>query len=110
MGANSFVLTEEAYLTVLLHAAKYPSCTVCGVLLGQSAGGQVTVQAALPLFHLSMFFAPCVDTALTQVRLSAWGLGWSCMRDTQLIRANTHVRGLDAGGCMLDTHILKQTC
>jgi hypothetical protein len=53
---------------VLLHAAKYPSCTVCGVLLGESAGGRVTVAAALPLFHLSMLLAPCVETALTQVR------------------------------------------
>jgi hypothetical protein len=65
----SYALSEEAYLTVLLHAAKYPSCTVCGVLLGQSAGGSVTVQTALPMFHLSMLLAPCVDTALTQVGL-----------------------------------------
>lgn len=71
MGAGSFVLSEEACLTVLLHAAKYPSCTVCGVLLGESGGGRMTVAAALPLFHLSMLLAPCVDTALTQVRAIA---------------------------------------
>lgn len=68
MSSSSYVLSEEAYLTVLLHAAKYPSCTVCGVLLGQSGAGRVTVDTAVPLFHLSMLLAPCVETALSQVR------------------------------------------
>lgn len=54
-------------MTVLLHAAKYPSCTVCGVLLGQTgSAGKVTVEAAIPLFHLSMLLSPCVETALNQ--------------------------------------------
>jgi hypothetical protein len=73
MSPSAYVLTEEAYLTVLLHAAKYPSCTVCGVLLGQSTAGGVTVNTAVPLFHLSMLLAPCVETALSQVRASASG-------------------------------------
>jgi hypothetical protein len=69
MGGTSHTLSEDACLTVLLHAAKHPSCTVCGVLLGKAQqGGSVTVGAALPLFHLSMLMAPCVETALTQVR------------------------------------------
>lgn len=68
-GTTTYALSEEAYLTVLLHAAKYPSCTVCGVLLGQSVGGAVTVTKAIPLFHLSMLLAPAVDTALSQVRV-----------------------------------------
>lgn len=71
--APSYQLTEGALLTVLLHAAKWPSCTVCGVLLGTPAaaggGGKTRVTHVLPLFHLSMLLAPCVDTALTQVRV-----------------------------------------
>jgi len=68
MGVTSFVVSEEAYLTVLLHAAKYPSCTVCGVLLGQTgSAGKAIVEAAIPLFHLSMLLSPCVETALNQV-------------------------------------------
>jgi hypothetical protein len=65
---SAYDLTEDSYLTILLHAAKYPSCTVCGVLLGKTSGKTCTVTAAVPLFHLSMLLAPCVETALAQVR------------------------------------------
>jgi hypothetical protein len=64
---SAYDLTEDSYLTILLHAAKYPSCTVCGVLLGKVSGKACTVTAAVPLFHLSMLLAPCVETALAQV-------------------------------------------
>lgn len=68
----TYNLTEEAYLTIFLHAAKYPSCTICGVLLapqpGASSKASYTIEAAVPLFHLSMLLAPCVEVALNQVR------------------------------------------
>ena len=66
--ASTYDLTEEAYLTILLHAAKYPTCTVCGVLLGKVSSKAFKATAAVPLFHLSMLLAPCVETALAQVR------------------------------------------
>ncbi|WIA11820.1 hypothetical protein OEZ85_011910 [Tetradesmus obliquus] len=69
--ASTYDLTEEAYLTILLHAAKYPSCTVCGVLLGKVSSKACTATAAVPLFHLSMLLAPCVETALAQVEAYA---------------------------------------
>jgi hypothetical protein len=65
---SAYDLTEDAYLTILLHAAKYPSCTVCGVLLGKVSSKTCTVTAAVPLFHLSLLLAPCVEIALAQVR------------------------------------------
>lgn len=67
----TYNLTEEVYLTILLHAAKYPSCTICGLLLGSTPSGgsksSYKVSLAVPLFHLSLMFAPCVEAALTQV-------------------------------------------
>jgi hypothetical protein len=71
---GQYVLSEEVFLTMLLHATKYPSCTVCGVLLGEPAKGNsnktCTIIQAAPLFHLSMLLAPCVETALLQVGVS----------------------------------------
>lgn len=66
----AYSITEEAILTILLHAAKYPSRTICGVLLGPDPGKQskaVSISKAVPLFHLSLLLAPCVETALAQV-------------------------------------------
>ncbi len=66
--AAAYSVAEDAYLTVLLHAAKYPSCSVNGVLLGRKADGKGwNVSAAVPLFHHSQALAPCVETALSQV-------------------------------------------
>lgn len=64
-------LDDSVYLTILLHAAKYPSCTVDGVLLGTAAGNGkgYHITAAIPLFHQSMLMSSCVETAFTQVRL-----------------------------------------
>ncbi|KAI8474439.1 MAG: hypothetical protein J3K34DRAFT_518177 [Monoraphidium minutum] len=72
MGALAYVLSEDAALTVLLHASKHPACTVNGVLLGKPrpAGGW-EVAAAVPLFHRSHVMAPCVETALTQAEAAA---------------------------------------
>jgi len=69
----AYELSENAALTLLLHASKYPSCTVNGVLLGKarsSEGGGFLISTVIPLFHRSHVFAPCVETALDQVRLA----------------------------------------
>ena len=65
-----YELSTEACIIALLHAAKYPSCTVNGLLLGsQSASDSkpTVVTKAIPLFHNSHLLASCVETALTQV-------------------------------------------
>lgn len=65
-------LSEDAALTILLHASKHPSCTVNGVLLGkQRAGGGYLLSTAIPLFHRSHTLAPCVETALSQAEIIA---------------------------------------
>jgi hypothetical protein len=64
-----YAVTEEAALIILLHASKHPSSAVNGVLLGkQRSGDGWTITTAIPLFHRSHVIAPCVETALTQVR------------------------------------------
>jgi len=63
-----YTASEEALLTILLHAAKFPSCTVNGLLLGKGAGSDAQITHSIPLFHtVSLTLAPCVETALDQV-------------------------------------------
>lgn len=61
-------------LKILLHAAKHPSCTVNGVLLGsehQATGSgeerEARVTDIVPLFHASHHLAPPLEVALAQV-------------------------------------------
>lgn len=60
-------------LKILLHAAKHPTCTVNGVLLGseqQGKGGgegEVRVTDIVPLFHVSCNLAAPTEVALAQV-------------------------------------------
>ncbi len=63
-----YEISEAVALTILLHASKYPSCTVNGVLLGKQQGEGFMITAVIPLFHRSHVLAPCVETALAQVR------------------------------------------
>mmetsp|Transcript_26897 Transcript_26897/g.58721 ORF Transcript_26897/g.58721 Transcript_26897/m.58721 type:complete len:229 (+) Transcript_26897:144-830(+) len=54
---------------ILLHAAKYPHCTINGVLLGSVDGSSNSVKIvdAIPLFHVSTSLAPPTELALSQV-------------------------------------------
>jgi hypothetical protein len=66
----AYELSQDCAVTVLLHASKYPSCTINGVLLGKPAqgSGPLVLSAAIPLFHSSStYLSPCVEAALTQV-------------------------------------------
>eukprot|EP00899_Mesostigma_viride_P002418 jgi/Mesvir1/12177/Mv00420-RA.1 len=69
---------EKAFIKLLLHALKYPSKDVNGVLLGTaSQNGQassdegpqtsITVVDAVPLFHGDLALAPMLEMALMQV-------------------------------------------
>ncbi|EIE26459.1 chlorophyll antenna size regulatory protein [Coccomyxa subellipsoidea C-169] len=62
-----------AILKILLHAAKYPSASINGVLLGRESPSASDGEAALlvvdaiPLFHSFLTLAPSLETALLQV-------------------------------------------
>jgi len=65
--------SDRAYCKIILHAAKYPHCSVNGVLLterhrNKDAKGLKIVDA-IPLFHLTLTLAPMMEIALTQVCL-----------------------------------------
>mmetsp|Transcript_31627 Transcript_31627/g.80731 ORF Transcript_31627/g.80731 Transcript_31627/m.80731 type:complete len:185 (-) Transcript_31627:109-663(-) len=57
-------LDSEAYITLFMHACKFPSRTVNGLLLGSVSGGGVSVQKTLPLFHTPLGLAPMLEAAL----------------------------------------------
>lgn len=62
-------ISEDAALTILLHASKHPSATVDGALLAKPRpGGGWLICSAVALFHRSHVMAPCMEAALTQVR------------------------------------------
>eukprot|EP00803_Ostreobium_quekettii_P005954 evm.model.scf_213EXC.8 EVM.evm.TU.scf_213EXC.8 scf_213EXC:76385-80157(-) len=56
-------------LKALLHGAKFPSCSVNGVLLGFDGGDAdgVHVVDAVPLFHTALPLAPHLEVALAMV-------------------------------------------
>lgn len=63
-----YSIEEDALQKILLHAAKYPSHHVVGILLGSlKQKEKVVITDAIPLFHNSLFLSPCVETALVQV-------------------------------------------
>lgn len=68
----SYSLQENAALKILLHAAKYPSAAINGLLLGtvaqsDSDASAVTIVDAVPLFHTFLSLSPMLETALVQV-------------------------------------------
>jgi hypothetical protein len=65
---STYRVERDALLKLLLHAAKHPSSSVNGVLLGTASGGGVHVTDAVPLFHNSLTLADSTEVALVQVR------------------------------------------
>ncbi|ORZ07632.1 hypothetical protein BCR42DRAFT_425901 [Absidia repens] len=58
----------HGYALPLLHASKYPSSQVCGLLLGTMEKDKIaTVVTAVPLFHHWTTLTPMLDMALQQV-------------------------------------------
>jgi hypothetical protein len=77
MSPPTVTATEDALLTALLHAAKFPSCAVSGALLGPATSAQTTsITAAIPLFHHpTAAMAACVEAGLAQVEALASSRG-----------------------------------
>ena len=54
-----------------MHAAKYPSSNINGVLLSKSggrSGGNVKFVDCIPMLHINTGLAPMVEVALAQVQ------------------------------------------
>lgn len=66
---TTYTVSPLAYLKVILHAAKYPSSTCVGLLVGTLAGNVVTVADAIPLLHHWTELSPMMEAGLQLVRL-----------------------------------------
>lgn len=69
-----YTVRERAYALPLLHAARYPSSEVCGVLLTDKASvdsEKINITTAVPLFHHWTTLSPMLEVALQQVNADA---------------------------------------
>ncbi|XP_069110399.1 ER membrane protein complex subunit 8-like [Argopecten irradians] len=64
-------VSTQAYCKLLLHAAKYPHCSVNGVLIAESSQSkghrQLGFIDCIPLFHLTLGLSPMLEAALLQI-------------------------------------------
>ena len=62
-------LNARAYCKMILHAAKYPHCSINGLLLGRlnKDTDELMIIDAIPLFHICLQVSPMAEIALTQV-------------------------------------------
>ena len=65
-------LSPRAFIKPLLHAAKYPHCSVNGLFLAEAnkqKDGKTSLQIkdSIPLFHSNLTLAPMMEVALWQV-------------------------------------------
>jgi hypothetical protein len=66
-----YIINKEAYLKIILHACKYPSNTVNGVLLAEpdrDKSNKIIITDAVPLFHHWNTLTPMLEVGLQQVR------------------------------------------
>lgn len=70
---SEVTFSAKAYCKIILHAAKYPHCSVNGVLLSKSSGSNkskgIEFVDAIPLFHIAINLTPMAEVALMQVHL-----------------------------------------
>lgn len=68
---SEVTFSAKAYCKIILHAAKYPHCSVNGVLLSKSSGSnkskEIEFVDAIPLFHIAINLTPMAEVALMQV-------------------------------------------
>ena len=80
MSSSGVSVNCVALSKLLLHAARYSHLAVNGVLLGPagsvtqqgSAGTDLRITDAVPLFHHTLALAPMLDVALTQVFIGTY--------------------------------------
>ena len=61
----TYTLSPLAYALPLLHAARYTSNTVLGLLLGSVNGSEVVIDDALPLLHNYTSLSPMAEVGLS---------------------------------------------
>ncbi|GAA5918863.1 hypothetical protein JCM1841_002779 [Sporobolomyces salmonicolor] len=63
---TSYTLASLAYLKLILHAAKFPTSTVCGLLVGtvDASSNTVSIVDAIPLLHHWTELSPMVEAGL----------------------------------------------
>ena len=69
----SVTVEQAAYVKSILHAARYPSCPILGLLLGRvspTKPASITIVDALPLFHHHPV-GPLLEVALLQAEAYA---------------------------------------
>ena len=83
---SSTTLEKDAYCTLFMHACKFPSRTVNGLLLGSALGDALTVRKALPLFHGPLGLAPMLEAALMLVQARATPVPLWCTAHAQTVQ------------------------
>lgn len=61
---------EKAYCKMIAHSAKYPHCTLNGILLAKASSinsKEIEFVEAIPLFHICVNLIPMAEIALMQV-------------------------------------------
>ncbi|TRM64182.1 hypothetical protein BD626DRAFT_494066 [Schizophyllum amplum] len=71
----SYTLSDDAYLKVFFHCAKYPQRAVNGVLLGTEAGNEVQITDAVPLLHHWTHLSPMMEIGLDLATTYAASVG-----------------------------------
>lgn len=61
-------ISSSAYSIPILHAARYPSNTVLGLLIGTSSSGSIVVEDAIPLVHRYTSLSPTTELGIDLVR------------------------------------------
>ncbi|XP_044268984.1 ER membrane protein complex subunit 8/9 homolog [Tribolium madens] len=67
---SDITFSAKAYCKIILHAAKYPHCSVNGVLLSKSSAAkskEIEFVDAVPLFHIALNLTPMAEIALMQI-------------------------------------------
>jgi hypothetical protein len=69
MSDSEYEISTRAYCKMIMHAAKYPSSNINGLLLAKKTGDQQGVKYVdcIPLFHINTALAPMVEVALAQI-------------------------------------------
>lgn len=67
---SDVTINTKAYCKLILHAAKYPHCSVNGVLLCKTTNKNKELEFVdtIPLFHIALNLTPMAEIALTQVK------------------------------------------
>ena len=67
----SYTFSDDAYLKLFFHCAKYPHRAVNGVLLGTEAGDEVQITDAVPLLHHWTHLSPMMEIGLDLVSVAS---------------------------------------